>query len=144
MLGDRSDEFGAGSSGKEKEKKNTSRQPKGTQPASTSSAEDIKLIRLQKVATMRDAGVNPFAYRFDRTHMAAELQSGNGELQNGEEKPGSESVAGRIMARRVFGKLAFLSLQARPTELLHFLILPVGIISPLFSTKLINKLLYYL
>ena len=64
------------------------------------------LLRLR-----RAAGGNPFAYRFDRTASAAALQAGNEALAAGEEKGGSEAVAGRIMARRIFGKLAFLSLQ---------------------------------
>ena len=95
--------------GKEKQKPRKAPGP----PASTSSADDIRILRLQKVAEMRRAGSNPFAYRFDRTAMAAELQAAHVTLEAGQEIEGNEAVAGRIMARRVFGKLAFLSMQAR-------------------------------
>lgn len=101
-----------GGKGKGKPQKGGKQQQK---PAadSTSSAEDIRALRLQKVQEMRQAGKNPFEYRFDRTNVAGELQFQHTELPAGEELPGKESVAGRVMARRVFGKLAFLSLQAR-------------------------------
>ena len=80
--------------------------------ATTSSAEDIRLLRLQKVAEMRAAGQEPYGYRFDRTHTAAQLQAAHAALEAGQEVAGvTEAVAGRVMARRVFGKLAFLSLQ---------------------------------
>lgn len=91
--------------------KQPGKQRKGAAPESTSSAEDIRAIRIQKIADLRAAGKNPFAYRFDRTHMAAQLQAMYEGLAPGEEKEVKEAVAGRVMARRVFGKLAFLSLQ---------------------------------
>jgi|APGre2960657444_1045066.scaffolds.fasta_scaffold00899_2 lysyl-tRNA synthetase class 2 len=93
--------------------------PKGTKPGkaarvqaaeATSSAEDIRALRLAKVAELRSAGQEPYAYRFDRTHTAAELQAAHVGLGAGEEVAGEERVCGRVMARRVFGKLAFLSL----------------------------------
>lgn len=102
---------GAGK-GKEKGKKGGGKQQKAA-AESTSSAEDIRVLRLQKVQDMRQAGKNPFEYRFDRTNVAGELQFLHTDLADGEERPGKESVAGRVMARRIFGKLAFLSLQAR-------------------------------
>ena len=52
---------------------------------------------------MRGKQVEPYAYRWDRTHLA------NGK----ESKDESDNVyiAGRIVARRAFGKLAFLTLR---------------------------------
>ena len=98
--------------------------PKGTKPggkkggdkageaATTSSAEDIRALRLDKVAELRAGGVDPYAYRFDRTHSAAQLQAAHINLAPGAEVEGvTEAVAGRVTARRVFGKLAFLSLS---------------------------------
>ena len=68
--------------------------------------------RVGKVAALRDAGEEPFAYRFDRTHTAAELQKAHESLEAGAEVEGVvEAVCGRVKARRVFGKLAFLSLE---------------------------------
>ena len=78
----------------------------------TSSAEEVREIRVGKVAALRDAGEEPFAYRFDRTHTAAELQKAHECLEAGAEVEGVvEAVCGRVKARRVFGKLAFLSLE---------------------------------
>jgi lysyl-tRNA synthetase class 2 len=57
-------------------------------------------------------GVNPFAYTFQSTHKSDELQRIFAELKDGKENENvTVSVAGRIMLRRVFGKLAFFTLQ---------------------------------
>ena len=85
---------------------------KAEEGAGTSSAEEVKALRIAKVAQLRDAGAEPFAYRFDRTHTASELQAMHADLENGAEVEGTvEAVCGRVKARRVFGKLAFLSLE---------------------------------
>jgi lysyl-tRNA synthetase class 2 len=57
--------------------------------------------------------VEPFAYSFDCTKSAAQLTAEyEGRLDDGAEDEESDvSVAGRIMTRRVFGKLAFFTLQ---------------------------------
>ena len=49
----------------------------------TSSAEEVRRDRVGKVAALRDAGEEPFAYRFDRTHTAAELQKAHESLGGG-------------------------------------------------------------
>ena len=56
--------------------------------------------------------MNPFAYTFKATHKSDELQKQFAELKDGEENSEVEvAVSGRIMIRRVFGKLAFFTLQ---------------------------------
>jgi len=78
----------------------------------TSSAEEVKAVRLGKVKRMRDAGDEPFAYRFDRTARASELQTKYAELKDGEEVAGdTHAVCGRVKACRKFGKLAFLQIE---------------------------------
>jgi lysyl-tRNA synthetase class 2 len=78
----------------------------------TSSAEEVKKVRLGKVAAIRAAGGEPFAYRFDRTAKTAVLQAEYAHLGDGEEVVGkTQAVCGRVKAKRVFGKLAFLSLE---------------------------------
>jgi len=74
---------------------------------------EIKLNRLAKVESMREAGVEPFEYKFAATTSAAQLTTDyNERLEPGEEDEDSNvSVAGRIMVRRVFGKLAFFTMQ---------------------------------
>ncbi|ASC70873.1 Lysine--tRNA ligase [Halomicronema hongdechloris C2206] len=78
---------------------------------SGSSREDIRAARLDKVAQLQQLGVNPFAYKWTTTHTAADLQAKYADLDAGAELDVEISVAGRIMARRVFGKLAFFGLQ---------------------------------
>lgn len=63
---------------------------------------------------MRSEGMDPYAYKWDRTHTAHQLQDIYKDLENGQEATGDTdhvSIAGRIMARRAFGKLAFLTLR---------------------------------
>ncbi|MGB3199982.1 MAG: OB-fold nucleic acid binding domain-containing protein, partial [Nodosilinea sp.] len=78
---------------------------------SASSLEDIRAARLQKVEDLKQLGQNPFAYRWDITANTADLQAKYADLDAGEEVDTEVSLAGRILARRVFGKLAFFSLQ---------------------------------
>ncbi|PPS40631.1 lysine--tRNA ligase [Chroococcidiopsis sp. TS-821] len=80
-------------------------------PQSTSSLEEIRAARLEKVAQLKQLGMNPYAYRWEVTHHAAQLQEKFADLPSGEEVDVEVAIAGRILARRVFGKLAFFSLQ---------------------------------
>jgi len=74
-------------------------------------SDDLRATRLDKANQLQELGFNPYAYRWDLTHHAAVLQEKYADLANGEEADVEVSVAGRIMARRVFGKLAFFTLQ---------------------------------
>ncbi|MEL6262444.1 MAG: lysine--tRNA ligase [Cyanobacteria bacterium J06626_6] len=79
--------------------------------SSDSGIEGIRMTRLQKVEDLKQAGQNPYAYTWEVTHPIADLQAKFADLAAGEEEAFEVSVAGRIMARRVFGKLAFFTLQ---------------------------------
>ena len=82
------------------------------QGGGTSSAEEVKAVRLGKVKQIRDDGDEPFAYRFDRTMKASELQEKYADLKDGEEVAGdTHAVCGRVKACRKFGKLAFLQIE---------------------------------
>ena len=74
---------------------------------------ELRLNRLAKVESMREAGVEPFEYSFETTHTAIQLsQLYEGKLEPGEEDEEADvRVAGRVMTRRVFGKLAFFTMQ---------------------------------
>lgn len=72
---------------------------------------DLRATRLEKAEQLRQLGLNPYAYTWDCTHPLADLQDKYADLPAGEEVAVEVSVAGRIMARRVFGKLAFFTLQ---------------------------------
>ncbi|NER93819.1 MAG: lysine--tRNA ligase [Symploca sp. SIO1B1] len=78
---------------------------------STSTLAEIRAARLEKVEQLKELGLIPYAYRWESTHHAAELQEKFAELPNGEEVDLEVAIAGRILARRVFGKLAFFNLQ---------------------------------
>jgi len=74
---------------------------------------ELRMVKLQKVKLMREANVEPYAYSYDPTHTSQDLQTlYEGKLDGGEEDEEADvKVAGRIMAKRVFGKLAFFTLQ---------------------------------
>ena len=81
------------------------------QPESKSTLDEIRATRLEKVAQLKQEGLNPYAYKWESSHCAAELQETYADLEAGEEVDVAVSIAGRITARRVFGKLAFFGLQ---------------------------------
>ena len=95
-----------------KPKQQKQKQPPKKQEADMSDSE-LRQARLAKVAMMREAGAEPYAYTYDPTHTSMELQElYEGKLEGGEEDEEADvAVAGRIMAKRVFGKLAFFTLQ---------------------------------
>lgn len=89
------------------------RRPSSTQ-TSTSDREAVRAIRIKKVQELRSKGFDAYAYKWDRSHAANQLQEIYRDLGNGEEATGETdrvSIAGRIVARRAFGKLAFLTLR---------------------------------
>lgn len=77
----------------------------------TSTLEEIRATRLEKVEQLKELGLNPYAYKWESTHSATQLQEKYAKLADGEEADDEVAVAGRILARRVFGKLAFFTLQ---------------------------------
>ena len=79
--------------------------------SSDSGIEGIRAARLQKVEDLKQAGQIPYAYSWDVTHPIADLQNKFADLEAGAEEDFEVSIAGRIMARRVFGKLAFFTVQ---------------------------------
>jgi lysyl-tRNA synthetase class 2 len=84
-------------------------QPNPPEPQST--LEEIRATRLEKIEHLKQAGLTPYAYNWATTHHAAELHARYADLPSGEEVEIEVSIAGRILAKRVFGKLAFCSLQ---------------------------------
>jgi lysyl-tRNA synthetase class 2 len=79
-------------------------------PQSGSNIEEIRATRLEKVEQLQKLGLNPYEYNWKSTHHAAELQEKYASVADGEEVNVEVAVAGRIIARRVFGKLAFFNL----------------------------------
>ncbi len=101
---------------KEKPKKKQKQQKKKQPPRKKEedmSESELRQARLAKVEAMKEAGAEPYAYTYAPTHSSEELQAlYEGKLEGGEEDEDADvAVAGRIMAKRVFGKLAFFTLQ---------------------------------
>lgn len=74
----------------------------------------IRQERVKKLELMKEQDINPFAYKYDTTTTTQELQTlFEHKLEPGEEDPtlAEVSIAGRIITRRVFGKLAFITVQ---------------------------------
>jgi lysyl-tRNA synthetase class 2 len=66
----------------------------------------VEAARREKLKLVRDRGIDPFAYRYERTHTAAEALAA---FQNDAEPP--VRVAGRLVALRHHGKSTFAHLE---------------------------------
>ncbi len=69
--------------------------------------------RLQKLATLRALGVNPYPTRFERTHRLGEIVAAGGEksLEELQALGLSVRIAGRVMTKRGHGKASFATLS---------------------------------
>ena len=76
--------------------------------------------RQQQVDELRAAGTEPYPYRFDRTHSAAEVRELGADIGPGEETDVAVSIAGRVMLKRDAGKLVFLNVSDRGTDVQLF------------------------
>jgi len=84
----------------------------GTAEAEAAGLQKIRSDRVAKIGALEAAGLSPFAYKYDPTHTAAAVTETWKALAPGEEDAAAAvCVAGRVMARRVFGKLAFFTLR---------------------------------
>ena len=82
---------------------------------------DLIAARREKLARLRALGIDPYPYRFDRTHTAAQVRAAFPELPPGARTGAQVRVAGRIMALRRMGRIAFAVLQDRTGRLQLFL-----------------------
>lgn len=74
---------------------------------------ELLLVRRQKLAELKDLGLNPFGYKFDRTHTAQEILNELSHLSKEEIelKNVHVKIAGRIMSKRLQGKAGFAHIQ---------------------------------
>ena len=70
---------------------------------SGSSQSQIRKVRIQKMENLRERGLNPYPYGYDKDIMAQDLQEKYKELPIGEETEDFYHVAGRVMANRNTG-----------------------------------------
>lgn len=78
---------------------------------------ELLLQRRRKVDALWEAGINPYPNDFKPDHTSADIFNEFGLLQEIPDQPVSFQVAGRIIARRSFGKAAFVQLQDRKGRL---------------------------
>jgi lysyl-tRNA synthetase, class II len=83
--------------------------------------DDERARRLGRVDDLRSGGVEPYPYRFDRTHTLAEVRTTWGNLEPGSETGAQVAVAGRVMLHREQGKLIFAQLRDRSGEIQLFI-----------------------
>ncbi len=76
--------------------------------------------RLDTAATLRAAGINPYANNIRPKHLASELMAFDKEPDEKLAERGPVSIAGRIIFIRSFGKAGFLRLRDRTGELQVF------------------------
>ncbi len=74
---------------------------------------ELLLQRRRKVDALWEAGVNPYPNNFKPQHTSADLLAAYGNIQTIDDGAETFTVAGRIVARRSFGKAAFVQLQDR-------------------------------
>ena len=70
-------------------------------------AEDVLTVRREKLERLRQRGVDPFALRFDRNALAADLHEKFARLEPGGSAGQTVRVAGRLVGLRRLGKLTF-------------------------------------
>lgn len=69
-------------------------------------ANELIRVRLEKLEKLRELGIEPYADRYERTHLALNI------IENFDELEGREvSIAGRMMSKRDQGKAAFAHIQ---------------------------------
>lgn len=73
--------------------------------------EEIINVKLKKIAELRKAKIEPYAYKFDKKNNSAEIKEKYSKLKPDERTKDSVRVAGRIMTIRDLGKLAFGTIQ---------------------------------
>ncbi len=73
--------------------------------------EDIIGKRKQKLKNLKESGINPFPYSFDKKNNAKELQENFSKLKKEEKTRKKASIAGRVMVSRIMGKISFFEIQ---------------------------------
>ena len=72
--------------------------------------------RREKLHRLREKGINPFPYRYDRSHRLGEVKQNSAALEGQ-----NVSIAGRIMSVRAHGKTCFFHLQDQTGQLQCYL-----------------------
>jgi lysyl-tRNA synthetase, class II len=72
----------------------------------------IKAEKRKKLTAMREKGINPYPYTFDKTAHIEKIIADFSSIATGEKKPESIfRIAGRLMTKREMGKASFFNIQ---------------------------------
>lgn len=69
-------------------------------PAPHDATDSLKIARLEKLKAIKDMGLNPYPYRFDKNAETSELHEKYKDLADGEKTEDVVRVAGRVRANR--------------------------------------------
>ena len=74
---------------------------------------DQEIVRREKMAKIRDMGMDPFGNRFERTAFAKDIKEKYADIEHEafENMDDQATVAGRIMFIRKMGKASFFTIQ---------------------------------
>ncbi len=73
--------------------------------------ERLRLERIKKAAALREQGINPYPYRYEQTHHAADILQAHDGLAPDTTTDENVSIAGRVVLLRKMGKATFGHLQ---------------------------------
>ena len=76
--------------------------------------------RLAKVDALRDDGIEPYPYRFDRSATLGQVRRRHGDLGPGVETDDRVRVAGRVLLIRRQGRLTFATIRDREASIQLF------------------------
>lgn len=71
------------------------------------SEQDLINSRINKLNRIKEAGINPYPYKFKQTHFSKNIIEDYKTIKFGEFSEHTVSIAGRIMSMRNLGKIAF-------------------------------------
>lgn len=91
------------------------------------SLNDQMVVRREKMAELKEQGIDPFGQRFEASHHAVELHQAYDEIDIDEleEKQISVTIAGRMMTKRRSGKITFANIKDRTGSIQIFVQKPV-------------------
>ncbi|MCK5219634.1 lysine--tRNA ligase, partial [bacterium] len=67
--------------------------------------------RLETIKKLRESGVEPYAYKYSRSHTSGKIQETFSRLEGEQQSDLSVGVVGRLVAHRAHGKTIFIQLQ---------------------------------
>ena len=83
--------------------------------------ENLMNERIRKLNELKDAGINPYAYAYNKNHYAQDIILKYKKIKKNEKTKTKVSVSGRIMSMRVMGKISFGHMQDKTGQIQFYL-----------------------